>query len=75
MKVKLNGTVEGELLSGLDRAHFTSNDRKTRLVIESAKITISGIEDDNCIWIRGLEDMGEKMFKRVDYSFYPLITA
>lgn len=75
MKVKIkidNKELKGELLSSFERAHFISDDGKTRLHVENVKINICGAEDDNCIWVRGLKDIENKTFLAVDYSFYPI---
>lgn len=78
MKVtlKLNDKlINGELLSSFDRAHFISEDGKTRINLDRVKINICGVEDDNSIWIRGDEDVpgaNTKTFRKVDYTFYPI---
>ena len=74
MKVKLDGKIDGELITNKNWARFISTDMQTRFLVTSPEISICGEEDGYCIWVCGLEDKGEKMFKRVDYSFYPITT-
>ncbi len=47
-----------------------------RVTIERPSLRIYGDEDDNCIWVQGEVPVvtagGDKLFKRADWSFYPI---
>lgn len=75
VNVKINCEVVNGYLTTTYRqqiAHFISEDKKHRIIMERPEIMICGEEDHNSIWIAGDEKIDDKTFRKINYVFYPV---